>query len=104
MLGEGDSFGINGNFDVPGEEFIINSSKAKAKFCLSLHYNGDNSYLFVKEKKSLSLKLIMAVSTFQLSFLHKLSNKSNNDEAEEILFKGNVITMLLINLAIDKRS
>ena len=25
----------------------INSSEVKAKFCLSLHYNSDNSYFFV---------------------------------------------------------
>ena len=26
---------------------MINFTKTKVKFCLSLHYNGDNSYLFV---------------------------------------------------------
>ena len=26
---------------------LINFSEVGAKFCLSLHYNGDNSYLFV---------------------------------------------------------
>ena len=45
MLGEGDTFGINGGL---GEPF----SKTKAKFCLSFHYNGDNSYLFVNGKKN----------------------------------------------------
>ena len=33
------------------KNFVINSSKANRKFCLSLHYNGDNSYLFVNETK-----------------------------------------------------
>ena len=27
--------------------YSINFTKINAKFCLSLHYNGDNSYLFV---------------------------------------------------------
>ena len=45
VLGEGDTFGINGGL---GEPF----SKTKAKFCLSFHYNGDNSYLFVNGKKN----------------------------------------------------
>ena len=40
ILGEGDTFGINGSFG---------ASEKKIKFCLRLHYNNDNSYLFVKE-------------------------------------------------------
>ena len=37
---------------------IINiiKSKANTKFCLSLHYNGDNSYLFVNGKKFFKFK------------------------------------------------
>ena len=31
--------------------FDISFSKASTKFCLSLHYNGDNSYLFVNGKE-----------------------------------------------------
>ena len=43
-----------------GQVFGINSSKAKTKFYLSLHYNGDdNSFLFVNGKKSMSLKQII---------------------------------------------
>ena len=53
MLGEGDTFGINGSFGVPQNKFRVNFSKAMTKFCLSLHYNGNNSYLFVNGKKTL---------------------------------------------------
>ena len=42
----------------------INFSKAKSKFCLSLHCNGDNSYLFVDGKKFVNLKQIMNMLTF----------------------------------------
>ena len=31
--------------------YSINFTKSKVKFCLSLHYNGDNSYLFVNGTK-----------------------------------------------------
>ena len=41
VLGEGDSFCINGNFGAPEKKFSINISKANAKDCLSLHYNAD---------------------------------------------------------------
>ena len=30
---------------------LINFAKSSVKFCLSLHYNGDNSYLFVNGTK-----------------------------------------------------
>ena len=43
-------------------------SKARTKFCLTLHYNRDNSYLFVNGKKSLCLKLIMEMPIFIFNF------------------------------------
>ena len=49
-LGEGLTFGINGKFGSPEKKFRINFTKANPKFCLSLHYNADNSYLFVNGK------------------------------------------------------
>ena len=51
ILGLGPTFGINGSFGSPEKIFSINFTKANTKFCLSLHYNVDNSYLFVNEKK-----------------------------------------------------
>ena len=43
VLDEGNTVGINGSFWAPEKKFGINFSKAKTRFCLSLHYNGDNS-------------------------------------------------------------
>ena len=34
-------------FGSPEKKFSINFIKAKTKFCLSLHYNHNNSYFFV---------------------------------------------------------
>ena len=51
VIGEGPTYGINGGFGSPEKKFIINFSKGNAKFCLSLHYNCDNSYLFVNGKE-----------------------------------------------------
>ena len=42
VLGKQFIQGING-----ATIYSINFTKTKVKFCLSLHYNGDNSYLFV---------------------------------------------------------
>ena len=49
MLCERDTFGINGSFGAPQKKFNINLRKTN----LSLHYNGDNSYLFVNEKNTI---------------------------------------------------
>ena len=47
VLGEGTTYGINGNFGSLEHKFSINFAKANLIFCLSLHYNADNNYLFV---------------------------------------------------------
>ena len=51
VLGEGPTYGINGNFDSSEEKCSINFRKAKTKFCLSLRYNPNNSYFLLIEKK-----------------------------------------------------
>ena len=62
ILGKGDSFGINRSFGAPKKKISFNFIKAKTKFCLSLDYNSDNSYLFVKEKEIyINLKLVSAI-------------------------------------------
>ena len=49
--GDGPTDDINGSAGTAEKKFIINFSKAKTKFCLSLHYNGDNGYLFDNRKE-----------------------------------------------------
>ena len=44
ILGKSPTFGINESFGAPEKTFDVNFNKAKPKFCLSLHYNGRNSY------------------------------------------------------------
>ena len=47
----------------------INFAKANTKFYMSLHYNDDNSYLFVNGKESSNLKLKIKMLPFQLNFV-----------------------------------
>ena len=47
LLGKEFVQGINGTTSSAGKTYSIKFTKTKIKFCLSLHYNGDNSYLFV---------------------------------------------------------
>ena len=51
--------GINGTTNYAEKLYKINFAEKNKKFCLSLHYNGENSYLFVNGieiQKSINLK------------------------------------------------
>ena len=67
-LGLGPTFEINGSFASPEKKISINFTKENKKFCLSLHYNADNSCLLV-ENKQLDLKSTRKMLTFWLDFL-----------------------------------
>ena len=54
--------------DLQKKKFNNNFTKANTKFCLSIHDNADNIYLFVNGKKYLNLKLKIKMLTFQLNF------------------------------------
>ena len=47
VLGKGFIQGINDTTICAEKMYSIDFTKTSVKFCLSLHYNGDNSYLFV---------------------------------------------------------
>ena len=51
ILDLGPTYGINGRFGSVEKKFSINFTKSNTKFCLSLYYNDDNSYLFVYVKE-----------------------------------------------------
>ena len=47
ILGEGPTQGLDGTTLTAEKKYSINFTENNKKFCLSLHYNGANSYLFV---------------------------------------------------------
>ena len=71
MLGEGDTFVINGNFDVPEKMFSISFTKAKQNLWFNLHYNGDNSYLFDNEIEIYNFKASNEDVNFPTHFLSR---------------------------------
>ena len=48
ILGKGPTQGLSEHSLTAEKLYSINFTKESTKFCLSLHYNGANSYLFVK--------------------------------------------------------
>ena len=48
--------GIDSTTIDAGKMYSTNFNVANKKFCLSLHYNGDSTYLFVNGKESINFK------------------------------------------------
>ena len=87
----GHIFGSNGSFGAPEKEININFSKAKTIFCLSFHFNNDNSYFFVNGKEMYKFKANNKNKNFLSQFcLGIISNKFENVDSKEVSFKGNV--------------
>ena len=73
------------------KKFSINFTKANTKFCLSLHYNGDNSYLFVNGKEIFKFKAGNKNVNFPTQFcLGSISNGFSALESREVSLNGNV--------------
>ena len=103
VLGEGDSFGINGSFGAPEKRFGINFSESKTKVCLSLHYSQDNSSLFVNGKEIYRFKADNKDVNFPTQFcLGSISNKFDYVESEEVFLKWNIYDFSVDYEATDK--
>ena len=72
ISGGSPTYGINGSSGSPEKRFSLNFTKANAMFCLSLHYNADDNYLFVNGKEILNLKLAIKMLTLQLIFFSEV--------------------------------
>ena len=94
ILGEGPSFGINGSFRSPEKKFSINFTKANTNFSLSLHYNDDNSYLFVNGNLKLKFKAQFCLGS--------ISNGFSNSESRKVSLNGNVYDFSVYYNSIDK--
>ena len=91
VLGEDTTCEVNGSFGSPGKKFSINFSKAKTKFRLSLHYNADNSCLFVNRKEIFKLKADSKNVNFLTQFcLGSISNGFSATESREVSLNVNV--------------
>ena len=55
ILGKGPTQGLNHTLAAE-KMYSINFTKEKTKFCLNLHYNGRNSYLFANGTKIIKFK------------------------------------------------
>ena len=56
ILGEEPTQGLDGTTLTVEEKYSINSTENNKKFCLSLHYNGANSYFVVNATEIIKFK------------------------------------------------
>ena len=56
ILSEGPSQGLDDTTLTSERKYSINFTESNTKFCLSLHYNGADSYLFVNSKEIIKFK------------------------------------------------
>ena len=57
ILGFGPTQGLDDTTLTAEAQYSINFSRTNRKFCLSLHYNGNNTFLFVNATKIYQLKV-----------------------------------------------
>ena len=89
VLGEGPTFA--GNNGLAEKKFSINFSEASTKYCLSLHYNADNSCQFVSEKEIFKSKADNNNINFQAQFcVGSISIGFSATESIEVSSNGNV--------------
>ena len=83
--------------------FRINFSKAKTKFWLSLHYNDDNSYVFINGKEIYKFEDSNGNANFLTRFcLGSMSDRFSVIESREVSLGGNVHNLSVDYNAIDK--
>ena len=103
VLCEGNTFGINGSFDTAEKKFSINFTKENTKYCLSFHFNANNSYLFANGKEIFKVKTDNKNVNFQIQIcLGSISNRFSVTESRELSLNGNVYDFSVDYNSIDK--
>ena len=84
-------------------EDLVHQKKKLIKFCLSLHYNSGNRYLFLNGKETYKFKANNRNVNFPSRFcLGSISNEFHYADSKEISFKGTVYDFSVDYSAIDK--
>ena len=67
-----------------------NFAKSSTKFVLSLHYNGDDKYLFVNGKQELKYKATTESLVREKLCIGNISDKWSTSESEKLGLYGNI--------------
>ena len=95
VMGRGFIQGINETTIYAERLFHNNFTELGIKFVLSLHYNGDNSYLFVNGRQELKFKAKDDQIINQKLCLGRLSSKWTTSESEKTGLYGNIYDFVI---------
>ena len=85
ILGLDPTYGVNGKFGSAEKKISIKFTKLDTKFCLTLHHNDDNSYLFVNGKEIIKFKADNKNVNFPTRFyLGNISDGFSATESREV--------------------
>ena len=87
VLGKGPAQGLEHTLSI-GKMYSINFTVTKKKLCLSLHYNGANSYLFVNGVETYKFKAKDSEIVATLLCLGNISKDLSVDNMEKTGFDG----------------
>ena len=90
LMGDGLTRGINDTTIYAEKQYFRNFTEPNVKFVLSLHYNGDDSYLFVNGRQELKFKCKTDQSAKEKLCLGNLSNQWTTSESEKTGLYGNI--------------
>ena len=91
LMGELFIQGINGTTIYAEKKFYINFTNPGKKIILSLHYNGDDSYLFVNGRQELKFKCKTDQLVKEKLCIGNLSDQWTASESEKVGLYGNMI-------------
>ena len=87
ILGKGPTQGLENTLSAE-KMYSINFTKKNTKFCLSLHYNGANSYLFVNGTEIIKFKAKDSEILAYSLCLGNISKDWTNDNMKKTGFNG----------------
>ena len=87
VLGKGPAQGLEDTLSI-GKMYSANFTVTKKKFCLSLHYNGANSYLFVNGVETYKFKAKDSEIVATLLCLGNISKDLSVDNMKKTGFDG----------------
>ena len=101
VLGEDFIQGINGTTIYAEKTDLINFTKTKVEFCLSLHYNDDNSYLFVNGTEICKFKAKDSEVVPYTLCLGNISKDFSVDNTKKTGLYGQVHYLVLIMMLLE---
>ena len=95
VMGDGLIQGINDTTIYVGKNYYRNFTDPGKKYVLRLHYNGDNSYLFVNGRQELKFKAKNDQLVKEKLCIGNLSDQWTTSESEKTGLYGNIYDFLV---------